>query len=163
MSRDTGLLVDLEEDLGISNLATKNDQRTCASFCHLELIRYEVGFLGKLDEELLVPPPGFPMRMARREQRPSLGGRWDRNPGLCATGFFPLYGGNRCQNFQHSHVTRTHVDDVLDLVLTTICQNRYACDLTDVNADFLTMMAALVKSGTTRAGGCAPHQACEQR
>ena len=57
MSQGTGLLVDLEEDLGISNLATKNDQRTCASFCHLELIRYELGFLGKLDEDLLVPPP----------------------------------------------------------------------------------------------------------
>ena len=147
MSRGTGLLVDLEEDLGISNhLATKNDQRTCASFCHLELIRYELGFLGKLNDVLLVPPPGIPMRMARREQRPSLGGRWDRNPGLCATGFFPLYGGNRYQNFQHSHVTRTHADDVLDLVLTTICQDRYACDVADVNADFLTMMAALVKS-----------------
>ena len=51
MSQDTGLLVDLEEDLGLSNLASKNDQRTCASFCHLELIRYELGFLGKLDEE----------------------------------------------------------------------------------------------------------------
>ena len=72
------------------------------------------------------------MRMARREQRPSLGGRWDRNPGLCATGFFPLYGGNRCQNFLYSHVTRTHVDDVLDFVLTTICQDRYTCDVTDV-------------------------------
>ena len=43
MSQGTGLLVDLEEDLGISNLATKNDQRTFASFCHLELIRYELG------------------------------------------------------------------------------------------------------------------------
>ena len=114
MSQGTLLPLTLEEDLGLSNLATKNDQRTFAWFCHLELIRYELGFLGKLDEELLVPPPGIPMRMARREQRPSLGGRWDRNPGLCATGFFPLYGGNRCQNFQHSHVTRTHVDDVLE-------------------------------------------------
>ena len=147
MSQGTLLPLTLEEDLGLSNLATKNDQRTFAWFCHLELIRYELGFLDKLDEDFLVPQPGIPMRMARREQRPSLGGRWDRNPGLCATGFFPLYGGNRCQNFQHSHVTRTHVDDVLDLVLTTICQDRYACDLTDVNADFLTMMAALVKSG----------------
>ena len=55
MSQDTGLLVNLEEDLGLSNLASKNDQRTFASFCHLELIRYELGFLGKLDEELLVP------------------------------------------------------------------------------------------------------------
>ena len=147
MSQGTLLPLTLEEDLGLCNLATKNDQRTFAWFCRLELIRYELGFLDKLDEDFLVPQPGIPMRMARREQRPSLGGRWDRNPGLCATGFFPLYGGNRCQNFQHSHVTRTHVDDVLDLVLTTICQDRYACDLTDVNADFLTMMAALVKSG----------------
>ena len=57
MSEGTGLLVTLEEDLGLSNLATKNDQRTCASFCHLELIRYELGFLGKLDEDLLVPHP----------------------------------------------------------------------------------------------------------
>ena len=59
MSEGTGLLVTVEEDLGLSNLATKNDPRTCASFCHLELIRYELGFLGKLDEELLVPPPGI--------------------------------------------------------------------------------------------------------
>ena len=147
MDAQAGLLVDLEEDLGLSELAPENDQRTSVFLLHLELIRFELGFLGVLDEEFLVPPPGIPMRMARREQRPSLGGRWDRNPGLCATGFFPLYGGNRCQNFQHSHVTRTHADDALDLVLTTICQDRYACDLTDVNADFLTMMAALVKSG----------------
>ena len=53
MSQGTLLPLTLEEDLGLSNLATKNDQRTCASFCHLELIRYELGFLGKLDEELL--------------------------------------------------------------------------------------------------------------
>ena len=110
MSRDTGLLVDLEEDLGISNLATKNDQRTCASFCHLELIRYEVGFLGKLDEELLVPPPGIPMRMARCDERFSLGSRSDRNPGLCATGFFPHTGGIAAKIFNIRHVTRTHAD-----------------------------------------------------
>ena len=42
MSEGTGLLVTLEEDLGLSNLATKNDQRKCASFCHLELIRTTV-------------------------------------------------------------------------------------------------------------------------
>ena len=82
----------LEEDL-FSNLATENDHRTFAWFCHLELIRYELGFLGKLDEELLVPPTGIPMRMARRDERLSLGSRSDRNPGLCATGFFPHTGG----------------------------------------------------------------------
>ena len=147
MSQGTLLPLTLEEDLGLCNLATKNDQRTFAWFCRLELIRYELGFLGNLDEELLVPPPGIPMRMARREQRPSLGGRWDRNPGLCATGFFPHTGGIAAKIFNIRHVTRTHAGDVLDLVLTTICQDRYACDLTDVNADFLTMMAALVKSG----------------
>ena len=92
MSQGNGLLVDFEEDLGISNLATKNDQRTFAWFCHLELIRYELGFLHKLDEELLVPQPGTPMRMARRDERFSLGSRSDRNPGLCATGFFLLRG-----------------------------------------------------------------------
>ena len=91
MSQGTLLPLTLEEDLGLSNLATKNDQRTFAWFCHLELIRYELGFLGNLDEELLVPPPGIPMRMARRDERLSLGSRSDRNPGLCATGFFPLY------------------------------------------------------------------------
>ena len=64
MSQCTALLPQtLEEDL-FSNLATKNDQRTFAWFCHLELIRYELGFLGNLDEELLVPQPGIPMRMA---------------------------------------------------------------------------------------------------
>ena len=69
MSQDTGLLVDLEEDLGLSNLASKNDQRTCAPFCHLELICYELGFLGKLEEDFLVPHPGIPMRMARCDER----------------------------------------------------------------------------------------------
>ena len=93
MSQGTLLPLTLEEDLGLSNLATKNDQRTFAWFCHLELIRYELGFLGNLDEELLVPPPGIPMRMARRDERRSLGSRSDRNPGLCATGFFPYTGG----------------------------------------------------------------------
>ena len=33
------------------------------------------------------------------------------------------------------HVARTHCDDVLDFVLTIICQGRYACDVHDVNAD----------------------------
>ena len=70
MSQSTGLLAELEEDHGLSNLATKNDQRTCASFCHLELIRYELGFLGKLEEDFLVPHPGIrPMRMARCDER----------------------------------------------------------------------------------------------
>ena len=81
----------LEEDL-FSNLATENDQRTFAWFCHLELIRYELGFLEELDEDFLVPHPGIPMRMARRDERLSLGSRSDRNPGLCATGFFPHTG-----------------------------------------------------------------------
>ena len=147
MSQSTGLLAELEEDHGLSNLATKNDQRTCASFCHLELIRYELGFLGKLEEDFLVPHPGIPMRMARCDERLSLGSRSDRNPGLCATGFFPHTGGIAAKIFTICHVTRTHADDALDLVLTTICQDRYTCDVTDVNADFLTMMAALVKSG----------------
>ena len=52
----------MEEDLGLSQLASKNDQRTFASFCHLELIRFELGFLGKLDGDFLVPHPGIPAR-----------------------------------------------------------------------------------------------------
>ena len=95
----------LEEDL-YSNLAPENDQRTCAFFCHLELIRYELGFLGKLDEEFLVPPTSIPMRMARRDERLSLGGRSDCNPGLCATGFFTHTGGiaAKISNIHMSHV-----------------------------------------------------------
>ena len=61
----TGLIVDLEEDLGLSKLTPENDQRTLVSFCHLGLIRLELGFLVELDEAFLVPPPGIPMRMAR--------------------------------------------------------------------------------------------------
>ena len=38
MSQGTLLPLTLEEDLGLSNLATKNDQRTFAWFCHLEQI-----------------------------------------------------------------------------------------------------------------------------
>ena len=93
MSEGTGLLATLEEDLGLSNLATKNDQRTCASFCHLELIRYELGFPDMLEEDFLVSHPGIPMRMARCDERFSLGSRSDRNPGLCATGFSLHTGG----------------------------------------------------------------------
>ena len=58
------------------------------SFCYLELIRFELGFLGELDAEFLVPPPGIPMRMVRCDELPSLGGCSDRKPGNCATGFF---------------------------------------------------------------------------
>ena len=95
----------MEEDLGLSELASENDQRTFAWFWHLELIRYELGFLGNLDEELLVPPPGIPMRMARRDERLSLGSRSDRNPGLCATGFFLLRGESlpKFSTFAMSH------------------------------------------------------------
>ena len=100
-----------------------------------------------LEEDFLVLHPGIPMRMARCDERFSLGSRSDRNPGLCATGFFPHTGGIAAKIFNICHATRTHADDALDLVLTIICQDRYTCDVTNVNADFLTMMAALVKSG----------------
>ena len=79
----------MEEDLGLCNLASENDQRTSVSFCHLELIRFELGFLGKLDDDFLVPHPGFPMRMARCDERLSLGSRSDRNPGLCGSARTP--------------------------------------------------------------------------
>ena len=68
MSQGTGLLAVLEEDLGLSNLATKNDQRTCASLCHLELIRYELGFPDMLEEDFLVSHPGIPMRTTNRQR-----------------------------------------------------------------------------------------------
>ena len=87
------------------------------------------------------------MRMARRDKLLSLGSRFDRNPGLCATGFFTHTGGIAAKISHIYHVACTHVDDVLDLVLTITCQARYGCDVKDVNADFLTMMAALVKTG----------------
>ena len=108
MSEGTGLLVTLEEDLGLSNLATKNDQRTFAWFCRLELIRYELGFLGKLEEDFLVPHPGTQMRMASCDELLSLGSRSDRNPGLCATGFFPHTGGIAAKIFNiHMSHART--------------------------------------------------------
>ena len=108
MSQDTGLLQTLEEDLGLSNLASKNDQRTFASFCHCKLIGSELGFLHKLDEELLVPQPGIPMRMPRRDERFSLGSRSDRNPGLCATGFSFLRGESLPKFLAFACCARTH-------------------------------------------------------
>ena len=98
MDDPAGLVVDLEEDLGLNKLKPEHDQRKSVFFRHLELIRFELGFLGELDEDFLVPPPAFPMRMVRCDV-PSLGGRSDRKPGNCATGFFPPPGGNRYQNF----------------------------------------------------------------
>ena len=147
MSR-TGLIVDLEEDLGLNKVASENDQRTFASVCHAELMRFELGFLNKLDEDFLVlPPSGIPTRMARREELLSLGSRSDRNPGLCATGFFFHAEGIAAKISMICHVARTRSDNVSDPELTIICQGRYACDVEDVNADFLTMMAAMAKSG----------------
>ena len=59
-------VVDLEEDLGLNKLKPEHDQRKSASFCHFELIRFELGFLEEIDDAFLVPPlPGIPMRMAR--------------------------------------------------------------------------------------------------
>ena len=49
MDAQAGLLVDLEEDLGLSELAPENDQRTSVFLLHLALIRVELGFLGALD------------------------------------------------------------------------------------------------------------------
>ena len=60
MDAQAGLLVDLEEDLGLSELAPENDQRTSVFLLHLGLIRFELGFLGVLDEEFLVPPAWHP-------------------------------------------------------------------------------------------------------
>ena len=147
MDAQAGLIVDLEEDLGLSELAPENDQRTSVFLLHLELIRVELGFLGVLDAEFLVPPPGIPMRMVRCDELLSLGSRSDRKPGLYATGFFFHTGGIAAKISMICHAARTHSDDVLGLVLTITCQDRYACDVKDVNADFLTIMAALVKSG----------------
>ena len=93
MDQPAGLIVDIEEDLGLSELAPENDQRTSVFLLHLELIRFELGFLGVLDAEFLVPPPGIPMRMVRCDELLSLGSRSDRKPGLYATGFSFQTGG----------------------------------------------------------------------
>ena len=42
MDAPTGLVVDLEEDFGLGKLKPENDQRESVSFCHLELIRFEL-------------------------------------------------------------------------------------------------------------------------
>ena len=91
MDAQAGLLVDVEEeDLGLSELAPENDQRTSVFLLHLELIRFELGFLGVLDAEFLVPPPGTPTRMARCDELLSLGSRSDRKPGLYAVSYTHL-------------------------------------------------------------------------
>ena len=77
MDAQPGLIVDLEEDLGLNKLKPEHDQRKSVSFCHLELIRFEVGFLGVLDDEFLVPSPDIPMRMVRYDELLSLGSRSD--------------------------------------------------------------------------------------
>ena len=84
--------------------------------------------------------------MARRDLHLSLGRCWDRNPGLCATGFFSHTGGIAAKISNIYHAARTHVDDVLDLILTITCQGRYSYDVQNITADFPTIMAALVKS-----------------
>ena len=88
MDAQACLVGESEEDLGLNKLKPEHDQRKSVFFRHLELIRFELGFLGELDAEFLVPPPGIPMRMVRCDELPSLGGCSDRKPGNCATGFF---------------------------------------------------------------------------
>ena len=88
MDAQACLVVDLEEDLGLNKLKPEHDQRKSVFFRHLELIRFDLGFLAELDEEFLVPLPFIPMRMmVRCEELPSLGGRSNRKPGNCAAGF----------------------------------------------------------------------------
>ena len=58
-----------------------------------------------------------------------------------------MWEGCSCRRCDLPFFARTHCDDLLDIVLTITCQDRYACDVKDVNADFLTIMAALVKTG----------------
>ena len=67
-------------------------------------MRFELGFLGVLGAEFLVPPPGIPMRMARCDELLSLGSRSDRKPGLYATGFFFHTGGIATKISRNMHV-----------------------------------------------------------
>ena len=53
MDAQAVLLVDLEEDLGLSEPAPENDQRTSVFPLHLELIRFELGFLGVAGRRVL--------------------------------------------------------------------------------------------------------------
>ena len=66
--------------------------------------------------DFLVPHPGIPMRVARCDERFSLGSRSDRNPGLCATGVFSLTGGIAAKIFNICHVARTHATPELTIV-----------------------------------------------
>ena len=59
MDAPAGLLVDLEEDLGLSELAPENDQRASVFLLHLELIRFELGFLGVLDAQYERPKKAY--------------------------------------------------------------------------------------------------------
>ena len=82
MDDPAGLVVDLEEDLGLNKLKPEHDQRKFVFFRHLELIRFELGFLGELAEDFLVHPPAIPMmRMVRCGELPPLGVRSERKPG----------------------------------------------------------------------------------
>ena len=60
MDAQACLVGESEEDLGLNKLKPEHDQRKSVFSRHLELIRFELGFLGELDAESLVPPPAGP-------------------------------------------------------------------------------------------------------
>ena len=111
----------------------------------MRLIRSELGFLGELDDAFLVPLPGIPF--AHGPSIPSLLPRGVSVfviRAIARRAFTPLRG-NCCQ------ILRFWVGFVWCLcefvLVAASAQERYACEVEGVDADFLLLMAGVVKSG----------------
>ena len=118
----------------------------------MRLIRSELGFFGELDDAFLVPLPGIPF--AHGPSIPSLLPRGVSVfviRAIARRAFTPLRG-NRCQ------ILRFWVGFVWCLcefvLVAASAQERYACEVEGVDADFLLLMAGVVKSGVCSKARC---------
>ena len=105
------------------------------------LIRSELGFLGELDDAFLVPLAGIPFAHGPSIPPPLPRGVLVFVIRAFVRRAFPPFQGNRCQNLR-PRLRRTSCE-----FSYLRSQGRYACDVEGVTADFLLVMAGLVKTG----------------
>ena len=103
------------------------------------LIRSELGFLGELDDAFLVPLAGIPFAHGPSIPSPLPRGVLVFVIRAFVRRAFPSFQGNRCQNLR-PRLCRTSCE------CSYLRRAGYACDVEGVTADFLLVMAGLVKT-----------------
>ena len=129
----------------------------------MSVIRLELGFLGELDGAFLVLLQGIPRAHGPSTPSPLPRGVLVVVIRAVARRAFPPLRGNRCQNLLHyggiaAKIYAPGCDAPHSCVnlcpFVRFAQESYACDIEGVDADFLLLMAGLVKSGVCSKARC---------